>query len=287
MTSQRGNPTTWMTTDRTDRTSLTQIRKLRNQVLPCSHKGCSHTRAGLSRFCRAHADRLRDVGDPIATVPTAAELKVFEQAVERWITDECQPIQRGQVEEELRFQSRKFTRPESWAVSPGDLHRRISQRGRAEIVKATIAKHGGDFREWFIRAAAVEGWALLNFDGLPEFRRRFIETQAGSWATQRGTPSRTWTMPVMRGDKTTILYTANGPKHPRVLSYHTQRQRKKISGAVQRLLGADAIAASKRALHLGVPLWDQPVTSPVSTGQITLLDAIRLALRTSGSGDAA
>jgi hypothetical protein len=216
-------------------------------------------------------------------VPTIEELKVFSDAVERWLKHECPSAQREQIEQELRFQSRKFTRPESWAVPPGELHRRITQRGRAEIVKATIAKNGGDFRDWFIRAAAVEGWALLHFDGLPEHRKRFIETQVGSWATQRGTPSRKWTMPVMRQDKTTIIYTANGPRHPTVWSSHTQWQRKKVSGAVQRLLGADALAASKRALHLGVPLWDQPVTSPLGGGQIMLLDSVKVALRTGGS----
>jgi hypothetical protein len=219
---------------------------------------------------------VRDVGDPIATVPTTEELKVFSDAVERWIKHECPQGQREQIEQELRFQSRSFIRPESWAVPPGQLHRKITQRGRAEIVKATVGKNGGDFREWFIRAAAVEGWALLHFDGLPEFRKRFIETQVGSWATQRGTPSRTWTMPVMRQDKTTVLYTANGPTHPKVWSSLTQRQRRKVSGAVQRLLGADAIAASKRALHLGVPLWDQPVNR--GGNHVTLLNDVKGAL---------
>ncbi len=282
MPNQRGNPTTWMTTDRSERKSQTQLRKLRNQTLPCSLKGCSHSRAGLSRFCRSHADRVRDIGDPIATVPTLEELKVFSNAVEQWLRHQCQPMQREQIEQELRYQSRKFTRPESWAVAPGELHRRITQRGRAEIVKATIAKNGGDFREWFIRTAAVNGWALLHFDGLPECRKRFIETQVGSWATQRGTPSRKWTMPVMRQDKTTILYTATGPKHPTVWSSHTQWQRRKVSGAVQRLLGADAIAASKKALHLGVPLWDQAVKSPQGDGRVTLLDAVKMFQRSGG-----
>jgi hypothetical protein len=281
MSNQRGNPTTWMTTDRTDRKSLTTLRKHRNQALPCSHKGCANLRAGLSRFCRAHADRLRDVGDPIATVPSLEELQVFTKAIERWIEHDCLPMQRDQIEQELRFQARKFNRPESWAVQPGALHRRITQRGRAEIVKATVAKKGGDFRDWFIRAAAVEGWALLNFDGLPEFRKRFVETQAGSWATQRGTPSRKWTMPVMTKDTTTILYTANGPRHPTVWSSHTQFQRRKVSGAVQRLLGADAIAAANRCLHLGVPLWDQPVASSFGDGCITLLASVKLVLRRS------
>lgn len=279
VTSQRGNPTTWMTKDRSDRASLTKFRKLRNEALPCTHKGCTNPRAGLSRFCRSHADRLRDIGDPVATVPSLGELEVFSKAIERWIEQDCLPMQRDQIEQELRFQARKFNRPESWAVRPGDLHRRITQRGRAEIVKATIAKNGGDFREWFIRAAAVEGWAMLHFDGLPEFRKRFIETQAGSWATQRGTPSRKWTMPVMTKDTTTILYTANGPRHPTVWSSHTQLQRRKVSGAVQRLLGADAIAASNSCLHLGVPLWDQPVASSFGDGCITLLASVKIALR--------
>lgn len=279
MTSQRGNPTTWMTADRTNRKSVTGLRKHRNQALPCSLKGCSHSRAGLSRFCRTHADRIRDVGDPIATMPTLEDLQVFSSAIERWIEHECLPVQRELIEQELRFQAHRFKRPESWAVPPSELHRRITQRGRAEIVKATIVKNGGDFRDWFIRAAAVEGWVSLHFDGLPEFRKRFIETQVGSWATQRGTPSRKWTMPVMRQDKTTILYTADGPRHPTVWSSHTQRQRRKVSGAVQRLLGADAIAASKRALHLGVPLWDQPIKSPQADGHITLLDAVKAVQR--------
>lgn len=279
LTSQGGNPTTWMTTDRSDRTSLTKFRKLRNQALPCSHKGCANQRAGLSRFCRTHADRLRDIGDPIATLPSLGELEVFARAIERWIEQDCLPMQRDQIEQELRFQARKFNRPESWAVRPGDLHRRITQRGRAEIVKATVAKNGGDFRDWFIRAVAVEGWALLHFDGLPEFRKRFIETQAGSWATQRGTPSRKWTMPIMQEDKTTILYTSKGPRHPKVWSSLTQVQRKKVSGTVQRLLGADAIAAANSCLHLGVRLWDQPVKSPFSCDQITLLDSVKIALQ--------
>lgn len=277
MSNQRGNPTTWMTTDRTDRKSLTTLRKHRNQALPCSHKGCGNQRGGLSRFCRAHADRLRDVGDPIATVPSLEELQVFCRAIEAWMEHSCLPTQRDQIEQELRFQARKFTRPESWAVQPGELHRRITQRGRAEIVKATVAKNGGDFRHWFIRAAAVEGWALLNFDGLPEFRKRFVETQAGSWATQRGTPSRKWTMPVMTKDTTTILYTQHGPRHPTVWSSHTRVLRKKVSGTVQRLLGEDALAASKKALHLGVPLWDQPVKSPFGEGYVTLLNSVKLA----------
>lgn len=127
-----------------------------------------------------------------------------------------------------------------------------------------------------IRAAAVEGWALLHFDGLPEFRERFIETQVGSWATQRGTPSRKWTMPIMTKDTSTILYTPNGPRHPTVWSSHTQKLRKKVSGAVQRLLGEDAVAASKKALHLGVPLWDQPVKSPFAEGYVTLLVSVKL-----------
>ncbi len=279
MINQQGNPTTWFTADRTDRKSLTLLRKQRNQSQPCSLKGCSHTRAGLSRFCRSHADRVRDVGDPIATVPTSEELIIFSDAIERWIKLECPPGQREQIEQELRFQARSFIRPQSWAVPPGQLHTRITQRGRAEIVKATITKKHGDFREWFIRAAAVEGWALLYFDGLPEFRRRFIETQAGSWATQRGTPSRKWTMPIMREDTTTILYTNDGPKHPMVQSSHTQVQRKKVSGAVQRLLGADAIVASKKALNLGVPLWDQPVSSSRGMTPVTLLDAVKLSTR--------
>lgn len=38
-----------MTTDRTDRKSLTQLRKQRNQVLPCSHKGCSRKLAMSQR----------------------------------------------------------------------------------------------------------------------------------------------------------------------------------------------------------------------------------------------
>ncbi|TPN83801.1 hypothetical protein FJ987_22235 [Mesorhizobium sp. CU2] len=266
-----------MTKERSDRKSVTALRKHRNQALTCSLQGCHHHRAGLSRFCRIHADRIRDVGDPIATIPPAEELHTFSQAIERWLAKGCPPQLRSQIEQELCYQSRRFKRPESWAVSPGSLHRRITQRGRAEIVKATVAKNGSDFRDWFIRAAAVEGWALLHFDGLPEFRERFIETQVGSWATQRGTPSRKWTMPIMTKDTSTILYTPKGPRHPTVWSSHTQKLRKKVSGAVQRLLGEDAVAASKKALHLGVPLWDQPVKSRWREGFVTLLDSVKLA----------
>lgn len=275
LTNQRGNPTSWTTTDRTDRKALTQLRKHRNQALPCALSGCTSNRAGLSRFCRRHADRLRDVGDPVASVPTLEALRVYENVVEQWLCEECPPAQRNAVEQELSFQSRRFKRPESWAVSPGDIHRRVTQRGRAEIVKATVAKNGGNFREWFIRAAAVEGWALHHFDGLPEFRSRFVETQVGSWATQRGTPSRSWTVPYMRKDMTTIIYTAQGPKNPTVWASHKQRLRRKVSGTVQRLLGAEAIAAAKRALHLGVPLWDQPVKRGDS--QFTLLTVAKSA----------
>lgn len=279
MSNQQGNPSTWITKDRSDRRSLTQLRKQRNQAKFCSLKGCSSARAGLSRYCRRHADRIRDIGDPIATVPTVAELDIVAREVERWIRHGCCPTQRDEIEQELHYQSRRITRPKSWAVNPGDMHRRISQRGRAEIVKATAGKHGANFRDWLIRAAAVEAWAMLHFDGLPEFRKRFIQTQSGSWATQRGTPSRSWTMPVMHEDTTTILYTANGPKHPMVHSSFTQRQSRKISGAVQRLLGADAIAASKQALQPNGPLWDQPVPSTNGQDQITLLNAIKFALR--------
>ncbi|MBM2715850.1 hypothetical protein JQK88_32590 [Mesorhizobium caraganae] len=91
----------------------------------------------------------------------------------------------------------------------------------------------------------------------------------------------------MTKDTSTILYTPNGPRHPTVWSSHTQKVRKKVSGAVQRLLGEDAVAAAKKALHLGVPLWDQPVTSSIGGGQITLLNAVKIALREGGSEKAA
>lgn len=82
----------------------------------------------------------------------------------------------------------------------------------------------------------------------------------------------------MTKDTTTILYTANGPRHPTVWSSHTQLQRKKVSGTVQRLLGADALAAAKSSLHLGVSLWDQPVKSPIGEGYVTLLASVRIGL---------
>lgn len=285
---RRGRPVTWFTQDRTDRTAKTRERKAKNQQLPCDVPGCTHHRDGLSSLCREHAMRLKDCGDPIARLPTALELSVFEKAIDLYLAHVLSEDERQRLETELSYQTKLVSRPVSWAAKPSDMHRRIPQKGRAEIVKATVLKEGGDLRQAVIRALAVEGWALVYFSGMERYRERFIHTQAGRWFTKRGTPSVKRQTEVSHLDHSRVLFTPNGVKHPRIYETETRYERAHISGPVRKVLGEEALKIAHGVF--GKTFWETPVSAgapasstasrdPALNGELTLLDFTKHALR--------
>lgn len=184
----------------------------------------------------------------MSRLPTAPELAVYQKAIESYLKDTLPKGERKRVEAELQYQIKRVSRPVSWAAPPSDMHRRIPQQGRAEIVKAHVLKNGGNLRDAVLYALAVEAWAQDHFDGMKRYRERFIHTQAGRWFTRRGTPSIKRELQSSRLDTDTILYTAQGPKHPRIEESRTWYDRAHISGPVRRVLGKEALQLGQ---HVG------------------------------------
>ena len=270
-----GPPVTWFTQDRSNRKDELNAKKAENEKLECDVPGCTCKRAGMSRLCRRHADRIKSIGDPVATVPTQNELLIFKKAIDLYLKT-LTPERLSEIELELDYQARQFRRPVSWAAMPSDMHHRLPQAARAEIIKAWLTKDDKDPRDFFKHALAVEGWTIVFFDGMARYRNRFIQTNTGTWATSRGTPRKDWTRLSFTEDATTIIYGPNGPYHPRIEKLWTEYQTAHISGPVKARLGREAIHAAHTAY--GKSFWDCSVEL-TDDRQMTILDYTRLALR--------
>lgn len=274
----RGRPVAWFTQDRSGRKHKLKAAKAVNETQGCAVARCDDHRAGLSSLCRKHADRLKDIGDPVARVPTRNEIVIFEKAIDLYLAT-LPKRRQGEIAIELDNRARVFQRPPSWAAMPSDMHHRLPQQARAEIIKAWLTKDAKDPRGFFKRALAVEGWAAVYFDGMPRYRRRFIATHAASWATTRGTPGKKLTRRGLRDDPATVISTPNGWRHPKIETVWTEYQRAHISGPVKARLGQEALDAAYQAYGRG--FWDSAVSTQDGR-DMTLLDYTKLALRAAG-----
>jgi len=278
--SLRGRPVAWFTQAQHDRRRKLQSEAATNQQLTCVVPGCDQNRFGVSKLCRRHTNRMRKTGDPIATLPPKDELEVFERIIRGYREGLSQNVQERVCAEE-RHQSRIWQRPVSWAALPSEMHRRIPQRGKAEIIRAHMTKDGRDFARFFVRALAVEGWTKAFFDGLPQYRNRFIHTQTGAWATKKSLPSKTYTSKQKKLDRTIVLFAENGHRHPTVEEIAKQYHRAHISGTVKAILGKDALESANQiyCVARGEPkgtFWDQTIET-ADTGEMSLLDYARQA----------
>ncbi len=204
---------------------------------------------------------------------------IFEKAIDLYL-DTMSKSRRQTVQNELDNQAKNYRRPIAWAAGPQDMHRRLPQKARAEIIKAWLTKDAKDPRDFFRRALAVEGWAVVYYDGMLRYRKRFIATQAASWATTRGTPRKKYTRRSYTDDKTLMLSGPNGWRHPKIERVWTEYHHAHISGPVKHRLGREALEAAHSAY--GRSFWDNAVTTKDDDQQMTLLDYTNGALRSIG-----
>ena len=270
----QGRPVEWLTQTRHGCKERIRRTPPETEREPCEVPGCDQHRNPYGRFCKKHTDRSRRTGDPIASIPPLAEVMIFERVIDefRGILSEQD---RSYVEMEERQQVKRWQRPASWAAKASDMHKRITQAGRAEIIKACMVKDGRRLDRFFVRALAVEGWCTAYFDGLPSQRKRFVCAQAGRWTTKRSGPTMPVTKRTRQADTTTVIHTADGPAHPVIVTVEKQYRKSSISSAVKAALGGHALDSARSIYGLSLgrssPFWEQTIETN-EVGTMTLLD---------------
>lgn len=215
-----------------------------NEKLECLAPACDALRADRSQYCLRHARRLRDAGDPVCRLPKAAELKVYQRQLEQQI-EELPERSRKQLEDLMDEAVRsKLRKPEGWATGYYGIHGRMPIKAKAAIVLANLGKHGVDLRELLIRALALEAWAKDRYNGMPQNRERFIQTQIGKLAIRKARLVFTRRIHTQRVDASVIYYTPDGPKPGKVAVEIEKRAYKNLSGTVARQIGAMVREAS-------------------------------------------
>ena len=269
-----GKPIDWLTQTRHGCKDRLRRIPAENERDRCDVPGCDKHRNPYGRFCKKHTDRARRAGDPVATIPPLAEIMIFERVIDDFraiLSDR----DREYVEVEERRHVQQWQRPASWVAKASDMHKRVSQAGRVEIIKACMAKDGRRLDRFFVRALAVEGWRAAYFDGLPSQRKRFVAAQAGRWTTKRSGPTMPVTKRIRHADTSTVIHTADGPMHPVIVTLEQQYRKSSISGAVKAALGADALASARSIYGLALgrpgPFWEQTVETN-EAGAMPLLD---------------
>ena len=271
--STRGNPVNWHTKPAYPHEDL-KGRKARNEQHPCIVPGCDTKRRGVSSMCRYHSKKMSHEGDPIAQQPTKAELEVFKQVIAR--ERQREPGEDAKVLGEIKGQIKAhWTRPPQWAAKPSDMHRKMTQQAKAEVIKGHLSKTQIDLEPMFVHALAVQGWVMLRFRGLPQYRKRFLETQCGKWATRRGSPKQTFKQVKAVTDRTTVIHGPEGPKHPVSFETYEQVIRPFISGTVERRLGEEIIRGTNAAF--GRDWWDREFSGTNKTRLDIALSAMQQA----------
>jgi hypothetical protein len=246
-----GRPVDW----RVSKQAANNAQQLRdravlNELKPCSFPGCHHHRAGISRYCKNHRDLTSTRGDPIARKPLLNELIIIEHAISVYLS--TNKVKAAQVALDLKaLEHRASAIPPSFMLRPSDVHRGLPQRAKAEALKANwIHKHGRAYTSTVTRSLALIGWLAIYYDGLPENRLAFLQTEAGN----------TFGVFIKRFPNSRLV------KYP--------------SGATYRHLGREVLGHA-RAIYGGSSFWDRPVET--ADGQsMTILDYTRMALKAAG-----
>lgn len=266
-------PTDWFTEERPSQAERQAQRKAANEKKTCSVPGCNRHRAGVSSMCDYHARRMRRDGDPVARQPLAVELDVIKETIRASLRKD-NPVNKKLRHNETDHQARTlWKRPNGWAAGPHELHRKLTQKAKAEIIKAHLSKLEIPLEGLFEHTLAVLGWTAIYFDGLLKYRSRFIETQAGKWCSRRGKPKQSFILERVSEDKTQVVYGPNGPYHPVLHDIWVKRVRPYVSATVERLLGRDAVASTK-AIY-GSTFWDQEFQNTDRTNLQIAKDALK------------
>lgn len=215
-----------------------------NETLECLAPTCDHQRSDRSRYCLRHARRLRDAGDPVCRLPRASELKAYQTQLEQQI--EGLPEQsRIQLENLIDDGVRsKLRKPPGWAAGYYGIHGRLPINAKAVIVLANLEKRRVDFRDLIVRAVVLEAWAKVRYNGMPQNRERFIQTQIGKLAIRKARLVFTQRIRTKKDDASVIYYTPNGPKHGKVAVETEKAAYKNLSGTVARQIGILVLEAS-------------------------------------------
>lgn len=231
---ETGRPVGWTTADRMGRyyryANADAIEE--NERLECSAPACDRNRSDRSRYCQKHAKRLRDAGDPICRLPKRKELEDLRKRFETFIKELPEDKQR-ELDVAIRTATRRhLQKPEGWAAGYYAIHARQPPKAKAAIILANLTKNSEDLKILIVRAALLHGWARIRFNGIPENRARFIETQAGKPAIRKSK---------LVGRRSRLSQPEMGAK-PR--SANNEIAWKNVSGTVARSLGRRIILAA-------------------------------------------
>ncbi|WP_289036640.1 hypothetical protein [uncultured Roseibium sp.] len=138
----------------------------------------------------------------------------------------------------------KLRKPEGWAAGYYGIHGRLPIKAKAAIVLANLEKRRVDLRQLIVRALALEAWAKIRFNGMPQNRERFIQTQIGKLAIRQARLVFTQRIRKHEVDASVIYYTPNGPRHGRVAVEIEKTAYKNLSGTVARQIGILVLEAS-------------------------------------------
>jgi hypothetical protein len=184
---ERGRPVTWTTEDRMGRyyrsSNTNHIND--NQKLECSAPTCDNQRSDRSHYCLRHARRLRDAGDPVCRLPRRAEIERLQRALQSHLEG---------IPEDVKYEldmatktaiKQKLAKPIGWAAGYRGIHGKMPIKGKAAIVLANLVKHDVDLGILITRAVVLHGWAKTRYNGMPQNRTRFLETQTGKLAIRK------------------------------------------------------------------------------------------------------
>ncbi len=248
----RGAPRDWRVARQSPVSASQLTRRARaNETKPCQCRGCTDTRAGVSRYCGTHRDTASKRGDPVARIPTANELAIFRHAVKVYLAANPAAARKAQTaSEELE---RRMYLPPSFQLRYADMHRKLPRVAKAKGLLANwYHSRGKSYADATLYALALMGWEQVFYDGLPENRKAFVQTCAGG----------------LLGD--VRLNAKNAATPPRKFA---------TSGATKRHLGRDFLQHANETY--GKDFWSSPVAT--EDGQsMTILSYTKLALRAAG-----
>jgi len=216
-----------------------------NEALECIAPTCDHQRSDRSQYCLRHARRLRDAGDPVSRLPKAAELKGYRRQLEQQINQLPEETRRrleDALDEVVRSKLRK---PPGWAAGYYSIHGRQPIRAKASIVLANLEKRRVDLTELIVRAMVIQSWCRGRYNGMPQNRERFIQTQIGKLAIRKARLVFTQRIRTQQTDTSVIYYTPNGPKHGTVAVDVEKTAYNNLSGTVARQIGSLVLEASR------------------------------------------
>lgn len=247
---ETGRPVDWTTPDRIGRyyREANAEAIADNEKIECLAPACDGLRSDRSRYCARHARRLRDAGDPVCRLPKAQELQVHENRLRRDIEQLPEPAKsrvRAIMDDVVRTRLRK---PEGWAAGYYGIHGRMPIKAKAAVVLANLAKHRFDQSELVYRALALEAWARTRYNGMPQNRERFIQTQIGKLAIRKAGLAFTQRIRTSRVDTSVMHFTPQGPKPGKIAIEIEKKAYKNLSGTVAREVGASVLEASS-------PIW--------------------------------